>query len=253
MRIYSWNVNSLRSCEEDFLQFISDYQPDIVFIQELRAHPDQLSFFLKSVPGYMYFFNDSGRPGYSGTGVYYNDSLPVTEVSRSVNNEILDLEGRVIYLNVNDVHLYNFYTPNGASSEERQKLKFAYYDEILKLVRSLNEVDAKVIVGGDLNVGHTPLDVYIKNCNESGCLPEERKWFDEMLKVGFIDSFRMFITEGGHYTWWNLRDAKRLLNRGWRFDYFLVSKNMMESIKGAGVLRNVFGSDHCPIWVEIGT
>jgi exodeoxyribonuclease-3 len=251
MKIYSWNVNSLRSCENSFLNFLKEYSPDIVGIQELRAHPDQLSFFLKFVDGYKAIFNNSGRPGYAGTALYYKDTLDVKEVTDRVGNEILDSEGRIIKIVVEDISVFNFYTPNGASSEERLKFKLQYYDEMLKLSRDLLNRGEKVIVGGDLNVGHTQKDVYLKYCNKSGCLPEERKWFDDMLSLGFIDSFRIFEKRGGFYTWWNLIDPKREKNNGWRFDYFLVSDNLKDRVKSAGILKDVYGSDHCPICVEI--
>lgn len=251
MKIYSWNVNSLRSCENNFLDFLNDYSPDMVGIQELRAHPDQLSFFLKFADGYKSIFNDSGRPGYAGTALYYKDTLDVKEVTDNIGNEILDTEGRVTKIVVGDISIFNFYTPNGSSSEERLKFKLQYYDEVLKLSKELLDKGEKVVVGGDLNVGHTQKDLYLKYCNKSGCLPEERKWFDDMLNLGFIDSFRMFEQGGGFYTWWNLIDPKREKNHGWRFDYFLISENLKDSVKGAGILKDVYGSDHCPIWVEI--
>ena len=251
MKIYSWNVNSLRSCENNFLEFLDKYKPDIVGIQELRGHPDQLSFFLKFVDGYKNLFNDSGRPGYAGTALYYKDTLEVKEVTKEVGNEILNTEGRVIKIVVDDIHIFNYYTPNGTSSEERLKFKLQYYDEILKLSEELIRQGKKVVVGGDLNVGHTEKDLYLKYCNHSGFLPEERKWFDDMLDIGFVDSFRMFQKEGGYYTWWHLSDPKREKNNGWRFDYFLVSNNLKDRVKSAGILKDTYGSDHCPIWVEI--
>lgn len=251
MKIYSWNVNSLRSCENNFLQFLKDYQPDIVGIQELRGTPDQLSFFLKFVDGYSTLFNDSGRPGYAGTALYYKNSLDVKEITNITGNEILDREGRVIKMVVGDITIFNYYTPNGSSSEERLKFKLQYYDQMLKLSKELIDNGEKVIVGGDMNVGHTHKDTYLKNCKTSGFLPEERKWFDDMLSIGFIDSFRIFQKEGGYYTWWHLGDPKRERNNGWRFDYFLVSNNLKNNVKSAGILKDIYGSDHCPIWVEI--
>ncbi len=252
MKIYSWNVNSLRSYEDKYLQFLKDYQPDIVGIQELRATEDQLSFFLKFVDGYSTLFNDSGRPGYAGTAMYYKNTLDVKEITNKVGNEILETEGRVIKIKVRDITIFNFYTPNGNSSESRLKFKLQYYDEILKLVKPMIENGEKVIVGGDLNVGHTHDDMYLKDCKMSGFLPEERRWFDDMLDIGMVDSFRMFQKGSGYYSWWHMRDPKREKNNGWRFDYFLVSKNIEKDIKGAGILKEVYGSDHCPIWVEVG-
>jgi exodeoxyribonuclease-3 len=250
MKLYSWNVNSLRSCEDKFLEFLDKYSPDIVAIQELRATEDQISFFLKGVSGYKYLFNDSGRPGYAGTALYYKDSLGI-DPKRALGNTILDGEGRVIYTKIGDIHFFNFYIPNGGSSEDRLKFKLQYYSEVTRQIKDLCKNNEKVIVGGDFNVAHTNADLYLDSCNHSGFLPEEKKWFDEMLNLGFFDSFRHFYKERGYYTWWHMRDPERERNNGWRFDYFLVSNNLKEQTKSAGILRDVYGSDHCPIWVEI--
>lgn len=251
MKIYSWNVNSLRNCENHFLNFLSDYSPEIVMIQELRAHPDQISFFLKSVNGYKFIFNDSGKLGYGGTALYYKEGLNVLEASKTLNNKVLDSEGRVIFLRVGDVYLYNFYTPNGNMSQKRLDYKLNYYSNILQLGKRLVKEGKKVVIGGDLNVAHTKLDLWPKRSYMSGYLPQEREWFSNMISAGYIDSFRYFHKKGEHYTWWSLRDKERKENKGWRYDYFLVSKNMEKEMKGAGILKEVFGSDHCPIWVEI--
>lgn len=251
MKIYSWNVNSLRSCENKFLQFVKDYQPDIVGIQELRANPNQLSFFLRYLDGYTSIFNDSGRPGYAGTAVYYKNPLDIKEVSNTIGNEILETEGRIIKIVIGDITYFNFYTPNGSASDDRLKFKLMYYSEILKLVKPMIKNGEKVIVGGDLNVGHTHDDMYLKDCKASGFLPEERKWFDDILDIGMVDSFRMFQKGNGYYTWWHMRDPKREKNNGWRFDYFLISDNLKDRVKSAGILKDVYGSDHCPISVEI--
>ena len=251
MKIYSWNVNSLRNCENKFLQFLDKYQPDIIGLQELRAHPDQLSFFLKGVNGYDALFNDSGRPGYAGTAMYYKTVLNIENISKSLNNKILDKEGRMIFLKVNDYYVFNFYTPNGNMNDERLAYKQSYYNEILKLAKKLKKENKKVIIIGDLNVAHTPLDLFYKQARTSGYLPQERDWFSNMLKAGYIDTFRMFNKEGDNYSWWNLRDPMRLQNQGWRFDYILVSENIKDEVKAAGISKEVFGSDHCPVWVEI--
>lgn len=251
MKIYSWNVNSLRSCENNFLKFLNEYSPDIVMIQELRAHPDQLSFFLKTVAEYKYLFNDSGRPGYAGTALYYKETQNVKQITNKLGNEILETEGRVILIQVDDLYIYNFYIPNGSSNEERQAFKMEYFAEILKLAKKHYKNGDKVIIGGDLNLAHTQKDLYLKDCKHSGFLPEERKWFEDLLSVGFLDSFRIFQKKGGYYTWWHLRDPQREANNGWRFDYFLASKNLLKNIKTAGILKEVYGSDHCPIWIEL--
>ncbi len=253
MKIFSWNVNGLRSTEKEFIKFIKTKKPDILMIQELRAYPDQLSFFLKSIPNYKVLFNPADRPGYSGTAIYYKNSIKFEKVSSVTSDEILNLEGRTIYCRIGDLYIFNFYTPNGTSSEERLKFKLDFYSHILNLIRGLINKNKSVIIGGDLNVAATELDLYApkKNLNHSGFLESERKWFTDMLKLGFIDTFRMFEKEGGHYTWWHMRDPERKKNHGWRFDYFLVSKKLKNKVKSSRILKNVFGSDHCPIMLDI--
>lgn len=253
MVLISWNVNSLRSTENTFLNFIEEYSPDIVMVQELRAFTDQLSFFLKQIPGYKAFFNPSSRPGYSGTALYYKETLDLADITASLNNKILDSEGRVIYSKFNNVNIFNFYTPNGSSSNERLDFKLKYYKEMLNFFKILIKGKQSIVVGGDLNVAPTSKDLYDPkgNRNHSGFLPAEKSWFKKLKKIGFIDTFRMFNTSGGNYTWWHFRDPKREKNHGWRFDYFLVSKDLKPKVVNADLLKTVFGSDHCPILLEI--
>lgn len=253
MKLISWNVNGLRSAEKHFLQFINEESPDILMLQELRAHPDQLQFFLKFISGYKVEFNPSRKPGYSGTALYYKDEIPFDKVTSRTGNETLDSEGRTIVCKLGDLIIINFYTPNGTSSEERLKFKLKYYDAITDYLRGLLKKKCSAIVGGDINVAPTELDLYSpeKNKNHSGFLPVERDWFSELLQIGFIDTFRMFEKGGGHYTWWHMRDPRRVKNRGWRFDYFLVSKDLKKKVVKAKILRDVFGSDHCPIGLEV--
>lgn len=249
--ISSWNVNSLRSCETKFLAYLNEYSPDIIGIQELRANESQLSMFLKLVSGYRCLFNDSGTPGYAGTALYYKENLKLIDLDTKVSNYLLNQEGRLITFSYNDVVFFNFYIPNGNASETRLTFKLAYYAEILKLSKELLDKGKKVVILGDLNVAHKPLDVFTNSIVQSGCLPQERKWFTDMLELGFIDTFRMFNKEGGNYSWWNLKDPTRSQNRGWRYDYILVSESLRNCVKSAGINKEVFGSDHCPVWVDL--
>lgn len=251
MLISTWNVNSLRNCENSFLQYLETHQPDILTIQELRANPDQLSFFIKYLEGYSSYFNDSGRPGYAGSALFYKKSLDIQSIQKSEEFDILGLEGRLIHFKIDDIHIYSFYAPNGNSSEERFKFKLKYYETISKLAKKLLKLNENVILMGDLNVAHTDLDLFPKKLRMSGCLPVEREWLSKLFKLGFIDTFRMFQKGDGYYSWWNLRDPLRLENRGWRFDYILVSESLKDRVKDAGISREVFGSDHCPVWIEL--
>jgi len=253
MKLVSWNVNSLRSAENKFLKFVEDEEPDIVMLQEVRAHPDQLSIFLQNIPNYRVHHNYSGRLGYGGTALYYKSSLRPDLLTAVTGQTILDNEGRTIVFGLNDLAIVNFYVPNGNRNEERLKYKLDFCDCAKSYLQKLITKYQSVVVGGDFNVAPTELDLYSPDTNKkhSGFLPEERDWFNSLCDLGLLDSFRLFTTEGGHYTWWHMRDPERKNNKGWRFDYFLVSNSLKDRVKRSEILKNVYGSDHCPILLEI--
>lgn len=253
MKIISWNINGIRSAEEQFLRFLTEYQPDMVFIQELRAHADQLSFFLKNPKGYSSFFNPSPRAGYAGTALYFRNELSDKLHIETTNDSILVEENRIIEIKYMDFTIINVYIPNGNSSGERLKYKTAYLKELIKYTSKFTKQGEKVILGGDINIAHTEKDLYNPAYSQkfSGFLPEERELFDDILKLGFIDTFRYFHKEGGLYTWWHMRDKERKMNKGWRFDYFFVTKDIIQKVIKSSILKDVFGSDHCPIFLDI--
>lgn len=253
MKLVSWNVNSLRSAEAKFLEFVNKENPDIILLQELRADPNQLSMFLHFIPQYKTLFNPSGRPGYGGTALYYKTGIPLDDLTNITGNLVLDTEGRVVQFKIKNTIFLNFYVPNGNRNEERLKYKLKYYEEMAKYIKSLIKHGFSVIVGADMNVCHTEIDVYNPKqaARSSGFLPIERKLFDQLLGIGLKDSFRLYNNEGGNYTWWSMRDRARIENHGWRFDYFLISKDLIDKTKKAEILKDVFGSDHCPILLEI--
>ncbi len=257
MKLISWNVNSIRNSEEKFLKFMELEQPDIMMIQEVRAFPYELSFFLHLVEGYDVLFNPSSKAGYSGTGLYWKKSLGIKNVTDRPGNQFLDSEGRTIVAFQETDHMkrafINFYTPNGGAGGERFAFKLNFYSAATAYAKSLLEQGYDVVIGGDLNVAHTPLDLYAPKLNEnhSGFLLKERQWIDDLIALGFSDTFRLFEKEGGHYSWWNMRDPQRVQNQGWRFDYFLTSKKLTPTVTSARILCDVFGSDHCPVMVEL--
>lgn len=253
MKLVSWNVNGLRSAEEKFLDFLDKEQPDILLLQELRAEPNQLSMFLQNVTDYKVLFNPSGRPGYGGSALYYKEILPLENLTNKTRNPVLDSEGRTIQFSLRNTTVINFYVPNGNMNEERLQYKLNFYRMMTKYLQSLINQKYPVIIGADMNVAHTKIDLYSPKTSirNSGFLPEERKLFDRLLEIGLIDTFRHLHPKGGYYTWWSFRDRTRKENHGWRYDYFLVSNNLVKRIKKAEILKDVFGSDHCPILLEI--
>lgn len=253
MKVVSWNINGIRSAENEFLSFMSEHQPDILMLQEVRAFPDQLSIFVQAIPGYDVIFHPAEKAGYSGTAIYYKSSLKPDRVTRLHEESLLDSEGRTLVLTHGKTHFINVYTPNGTSGQERLAFKSEYYAQLIDYIQRLLVNGDSVVLGGDLNIAHTEKDLYdpAGNTHHSGFLLAERSWMDKLIEIGMHDSFRMFQQDGGHYSWWHMRDPKRAANRGWRFDYFLISDDMKERVKGATILREVFGSDHAPIELEV--
>ncbi len=252
MKIVSWNVNGIRSAEKELIAFLDEYRPEVLLLQELRAHPNDLSFFLKMVDGYQVEFNPAERPGYSGTAVYYRNDLD-GQINTEFVESVLGEEGRGMRLDLDEISLLNFYVPNGNSSNRRLQYKFDFLSGMKELVERLISQGKKIIVGADMNVGHTEKDTYRPETakNSSGFLPVERDLFDQLLEVGLVDTFRLFEKESGHYTWWSFDDKDRTKNHGWRFDYFLASENLIPQISKSELMKDVFGSDHCPILLEL--
>jgi exodeoxyribonuclease-3 len=253
MKIYSWNVNSLRNAEESVLALLAQHQPDILFIQELRAHPDQLSFFLKFVDGYEAVFNDSGKPGYAGTAAYYKMELQPDKITTETKFDVLNNEGRTIVIQKGNNVFVNWYIPNGNASQERLDYKMNFHDAITLFCKQAVEKGFNVIAGGDFNVCHTEDDVYAPDQfkNQSCFLPMERKWMTDFIRKGFVDTFREFNKDPENYSWWNLRDPKRFENKGLRLDYLFVNESFKDNVKNSAIHKDIFGSDHCPISVEI--
>lgn len=252
MKIVSWNVNGIRSAEKEVISFLENFQPDILFLQELRAHPNDLNFFLKMVSEYEVKFNPAKRAGYSGTAVYYRKKVN-GQVFNQVGSDILDREGRTMKIKMGNVILFNLYVPNGNASSQRLQYKLEFLKELSTVSKALINKDKFVVIGADMNVARTKKDTYRPETakRSSGFLPVERELFKELLEVGLIDSFRLFEKEGGHYTWWSFDDKDRMKNHGWRFDYFLVSENLVPKVKHSEIMKDVYGSDHCPIILEI--
>jgi exodeoxyribonuclease III len=251
IKILSWNVNGIRAAyKKGFLDWFKEAKPDILCIQETKAHEEQLPDDLKNVSGYHSYFCAGERKGYSGVAVYTKEE-PIS-VKRGFGIKEFDNEGRILILEYPGFHLFNIYFPNGKAREERLKYKMDFYDAFLKHVKKLTKAGKKVVICGDVNTAHKEIDIARPKENEkvSGFLPEERAWLDKFLESGFIDTFRMFNDKPDNYTWWDMVTRARDRNVGWRIDYFFVSENMKDQIKNAFILSDVMGSDHCPIGIE---
>ena len=253
MKLISWNVNGIRAAvKKGFLDWLNNESPDILCAQEIRALPEQLSKELLNPPGYHTYWNPAGRKGYSGVGTF-SQSEPL-RVQAGFGIEEFDIEGRVLMTEYPGFKLFNVYFPNGKRGPERLDYKLRFYDAFLKHCDSLHARGERLIVCGDVNTAHKPIDLARPQANEtvSGFLPEERAWIDRCLAHGFVDAFRAFHPdEPEQYTWWSYRSNARARNVGWRLDYHLVSESLMPAVSDAYILADVLGSDHCPVALEL--
>ncbi|MBI4397643.1 MAG: exodeoxyribonuclease III [Candidatus Omnitrophica bacterium] len=250
LKLLGWNVNGIRAVEKKgFLDWLAKESPDILCVQETKAHPDQLSPQLTEPAGYHAYWNSACRKGYSGVAVFTKEKPVSSRTGFDVPR--FDEEGRVVELEFPQFTLLNIYFPNGKSGSERLQYKMDFYDETLKYIRRLREKGKSLIITGDVNTAHKPIDLKHPKANEtiSGFLPAERTWIDALTSYGYIDTLREFRAEPDLYTWWDLRTGARKRNVGWRIDYFYISKDLRPSLKDAFILPDVMGSDHCPVGI----
>jgi exodeoxyribonuclease-3 len=246
----SWNVNGLRAClDKGFADFVARDQADVYCLQEVRALPDQVTV---DLPGYSMYWNPGLKRGYSGTAIL-SRRCPLA-VFPGLGLAEHDTEGRVLTAEFADYYVVTVYTPNAQRALTRLAYRQNQWDrDFLKFLRSL-EKRKPVVFCGDLNVSHREIDLANPGPNRgnAGFTDEERAGFDNLLKAGFIDTFREFESGGGCYTWWSNRAGVRERNIGWRLDYFLISGVLRPRLQAAGILAEVLGSDHCPISLELG-
>ena len=252
VKLYSWNVNGFRAViKKGFWDWFYNCDGDVICLQEIKAHPDQLDEKDRCPQGYEAIWNPARlKKGYSGVANFYR--LSPLSYSFGFPNGRFQGEGRLILMEYEQFFLFNVYFPNGQMSEERLQFKLQYYDEFLTYAQSLRK-QKPVIVCGDFNTAHKEIDLKNPKSNEkrSGFLPIERAWLDKFIASGFVDTFRMFNQEPGHYTWWTYRFGARKRNAGWRIDYFFVSEELKNNVRRAWIEPEVMGSDHCPIGLEI--
>ena len=245
MKFISWNVNGIRAClEKGFMDFFRRIDADVFCIQETKAQPDQVQL---NTPGYEQYWNSAVKKGYSGTLVF--SKIKPIGVVNNLGITKHDQEGRVIAVEFQQYYLVNVYTPNSQRELVRLDYRTNEWDTaFIDYVKTL-EKSKPVIICGDLNVAHKPIDLTHPKANErnAGYTIEERTSFDRYIQSGFIDTFREFTKEGGHYTWWSYMGRAREKNVGWRIDYFLISGSLRPSLKTSRILPEIMGSDHCPI------
>ena len=254
MKIVSWNVNGIRAWyKKGLLDWVIQFDPDVFCVQETKAHPDQLPEELRNVDGYFSYFSSSEtKKGYSGVAIYTKTQPEKVEYGMGV--EKFDQEGRYLALYFNDFVLINCYFPNGGMGPHRLEYKLDFYDAFLKHINELRKKGYKIVFCGDVNTAHKEIDLAQPKENEdnTGFLPVERVWLDEVVNNGYVDVFRHFYPEKtGVYTYWDMKTRARDRNVGWRIDYFFVSSDFVKQVKSIRVLSEVMGSDHAPIVLEL--
>ena len=251
MRLVSWNVNGIRAViKKNFAEFVAEHSPDILCVQETKARPEQVDLPLE-LAGYHNYWNSAVKPGYSGTAIF-SRHRPLS-ISHGINVEEHDSEGRVITVEFSDFQLVTVYTPNSQNELRRLAYRQQWDADFLAYCKEL-EKSKPVIFCGDLNVAHREIDLARpkQNRNNAGFSDEERANFDNILEAGFIDTFRHFYPEKTDaYSWWSYRAGARGKNIGWRLDYFCVSSILIDRVRGAKILSDVTGSDHCPVTLEL--
>ncbi len=235
-----------------FLEFIEDADPDVLCIQETKIQEKQLTQELRNPLGYFSEWSFADRAGYSGTATF--SKVKAGRVVKELDREGFGHEGRLLLTEFDDFVLVNVYIPNGGRGPDLVKFKLDFYDEMLEMLEKLRAEGKNVIVCGDFNTAHKPVDLARprENENVTGFLPIERAWLDKFVAAGYVDVFRELNPDAiDSYTWWSYRSGARERNVGWRIDYFFVNKEFLPRVKKAWILSDVHGSDHCPIGLEI--
>jgi exodeoxyribonuclease-3 len=252
MKIVSWNVNGIRAIvKKDFFETIKKLNPDILCLQETKAQDSEVEKALLPMTGYEKYFNSAEKKGYSGTAIL-SKTKPLSVVN-DINILEHDTEGRVQCAEYDGFYIVNVYVPNSGQKLERLDYRKQWDADFLKYLKKL-EKKKPVIVCGDFNVAHQPIDLKNDKSNynkTAGYTQTEIDGMDNFIKYGFVDSFRSLNPDTVAYTFWSYRFKSRERNTGWRIDYFLSSKSLINNIKSVEILSQYYGSDHCPISLEI--
>lgn len=252
MKIVSWNINGIRAItKKDFFEDISKIEPDIICLQETKAQDFEVEKALADLTQYHQFFNSAERKGYSGTAIL-SKTKPLS-VTNDMGVAEHDTEGRVQCAEFEDFYLVNVYVPNSGQKLERLDYRKKWDKDFRNYLKNL-EKSKPVILCGDLNVAHRAIDLKNDKSNynkTAGYTQIEIDGMDNLTNAGFVDTFRHFHPEEVAYTYWSYRFKSRERNTGWRIDYFLVSKSLIEKIKNVEILSQYYGSDHCPVQLEM--
>lgn len=251
-KFISYNVNGIRAAlKKDWLGWLSSVDPDVVCIQETKAHKEQLDLELFEQAGYKTFWYSAEKKGYSSVAIFSKTEPDHVEYGCGI--EKYDREGRIIRADYGDFSVLSCYFPSGTTGDERQAFKMDFLADFYDYIAELRKTRPKLLISGDVNICHTAIDIHNpeRNKDTSGFKPEERQWVSEFLDAGFIDSFRHLNKEPHNYTWWSYRAGARGKNLGWRIDYHFITENLEDKLKRSIILSEAVHSDHCPLMVEL--
>ena len=251
MKLLSYNVNGIRAAlSKGFASWLKATEADVICIQEIKALESQIDTTVFEELGYHHYWFSAQKKGYSGVAIL--SKKKPTNIVYGSGIEHMDFEGRILRIDFDAFSIMSLYLPSGTNTA-RLDYKFQFMDEFQAYINQLKVSHPNLIICGDYNICHQPIDIHdpIRNKNTSGFLPEERAWLDQFMKSGFIDSFRLFNSEPHQYSWWSYRANARANNKGWRIDYALVSTPLKAQIERSFILPEAKHSDHCPVGLEL--
>lgn len=253
LSIASWNVNGIRACHNKgaLLSYLDTVGPDIVGLQEIKADEAVLPEELINPSGYYSIYHSAQKKGYSGVGILTKKKPK--NVVYGFGNPMFDCEGRVVSAEFDTFTFFSVYFPNGQNGPDRLAYKLAFYEAFFKHCEDLRASGQRLIIAGDYNTAHKPIDLARPRENEetSGFLPIERAWLDRIVSMGYIDTYRTFHDGPDAYSWWSFRSGARQRNVGWRIDYVFVTQDLLPHVTEAHIHPSVLGSDHCPVSVGL--
>lgn len=252
MKVISYNLNGIRSAlSKGLLDWLKTERPDVFCIQESKAQPEQVDTLAFAELGYHAYLHSAEKKGYSGVGIFSLQEPDQIVVGMGIDR--YDREGRVLRADFGDLTVVCVYVPSGTTGGLRQEYKMDFLDAFLGYLNRLRQTRPNLIVCGDYNICHKPIDINHpeRQIGVSGFLPEEREWLDQLEETGMVDSFRQFDPSPEKYSWWSYRFGARERNAGWRIDYHWVSPSVAERLTDAAILAEAYHSDHCPVSIEL--
>ncbi|MFZ3231257.1 MAG: exodeoxyribonuclease III [Pseudobdellovibrio sp.] len=252
IKIVTWNVNGIRaSYPKGLSQFVEEIKPDILCLQETKAHREQVQPETQTLGFPFDAWSSAERKGYSSVATF--SQIEPLKISKSIDHPEYEKEGRIIWSSYEQFDIYNIYFPNGGARVERHDFKQIFLKNLSAHLQFEIKRGKQIIVVGDYNIAHKEVDIYdpVRLSKESGFLPEERQWFDQFMELGFVDAYRHLNPDQKKiYSWWSYRELARANNKGWRIDYICITKDLVKNLKSCDVLMNQLGSDHCPVVAE---